>query len=135
RSGRRAQRAAKLLPDGGFGPGGRGGREARLQRGGQIRSPKPGRLRVDGEPRFDLDWTVNPQPQIDTRSEGIPVAKVAYGDGRIALRMDPRIADWRAIAPTHEPAMEDPRAAFVAACRRPIGSAPLRELIGRNDRV
>lgn len=60
---------------------------------------------------------------------------IAYGKGRISLRMDPKLAEWRVIEPRFEAALETPEEQFQQACRAPIGARPLRELVSANDRV
>ena len=66
---------------------------------------------------------------------GPPVARIAYGRGRIPLELDPALAAWHVIAPKPASALADPRGAFAAACREPIGSAPLRDRVRPGDRV
>ncbi len=61
--------------------------------------------------------------------------QMAYGKGRIPLRLDPALADWQVIEPRYEPPLEDPEAAFSAACAAPVGCAPLNDIIAPQDRV
>ena len=63
------------------------------------------------------------------------VVQIAYGKGRIPLELDPALAQWHVITPKNEDALTDAHATFVQACRTPIGSAPLREIIRPKDRV
>ena len=64
-----------------------------------------------------------------------PQALIAYGKGRLPLRMDPALAQWRVIAPLDEPPLASPREAFAEACGNPIESAPLNQVIAPQDRV
>ena len=57
------------------------------------------------------------------------VAYLAYGEGRVPLELDPRVAEWHVIAPRDEPALADPRHGFVDACRNPVGCTPLRDTV------
>jgi len=66
---------------------------------------------------------------------GPPVAHLAYGEGRVPLSMDPGLARWHVIAPRDEPALPNPRAAFVQACGDPAGGVPLRDVVDPDDRV
>jgi len=63
------------------------------------------------------------------------IAHIAYGKSRIPLRMDENLARWHVITPDSEPPLLEPKILFKEACRNPIASAPLRELIKPNDRV
>jgi len=63
------------------------------------------------------------------------VAYLAYGDGRVPLELDPKVAEWHVIAPRDEPALADPRRGFIDACRNPVGCAPLRDTVKPGDRV
>ena len=65
----------------------------------------------------------------------VSIAHVAYGASRIPLQLDDRLAEWRVIAPSFEPPLPDPHAAFVRACAHPIDSPPLRDLVKSTDRV
>ena len=62
-------------------------------------------------------------------------AHIAYGAGRIPLRLDQRLAKWHVYSPTYEPPLPDPRAAFMEACARPMDALPLRDLVRPSDRV
>ncbi len=62
-------------------------------------------------------------------------AEILYGDGHVPLRLDPEWADWHVFRPTAEPGLPEPEAAFHDACRDPIGSPPLREIVCPDDRV
>ncbi len=64
-----------------------------------------------------------------------PIAYIAYGEGRVPLELDPALADWRVVSPRMEAPHEEPHAAFIAACRHPVGSPPLRDVIRPHDRV
>lgn len=61
--------------------------------------------------------------------------QIAYGKGTIALRVDPALAEWHVIRPKFAPALSQAEEVFRAACRKPIASKPLREVIGPHDRV
>lgn len=63
------------------------------------------------------------------------VVHIAYGKGRIPLVLDPDLAEWHVIAPRSEAALAEAHEAFVRACRNPIGTRPLREVVKANDRV
>jgi nickel-dependent lactate racemase len=65
----------------------------------------------------------------------MPVAQVAYGEGRLPLPLDPALAEWHVIRPASEPAAPDPHALFNAAVREPAGAAPLRALAKPGARV
>ena len=65
----------------------------------------------------------------------IPTVDIPYGRSSIALALDPRIADWHVVRMEDRLALPDPRAAFMEACRRPVASAPLGDLISPNDPV
>ncbi|WP_324716476.1 nickel-dependent lactate racemase [Carboxydochorda subterranea] len=55
-----------------------------------------------------------------------------YGQGHVTAELPD---DTTVIEPHPQPGLEDERAAFVSALRAPIGSAPLRQLVGPDDRV
>lgn len=61
--------------------------------------------------------------------------EIAYGKGRLSLRMDPVLADWQVYRPRSVAALPDPRAAFMNACLNPIASDPLAACISPGDRV
>jgi nickel-dependent lactate racemase len=63
------------------------------------------------------------------------VIQIAYGKGTIPLRMDPELAEWHVIRPRFAPALPEAEKVFRAACRKPIASRPLREVIEPDDRV
>jgi len=63
------------------------------------------------------------------------LVQIAYGKGRIPLKLDPALAQWHVITPKNEDALPDGHAAFLQACRTPIESDPLREMIKPTDRV
>lgn len=65
----------------------------------------------------------------------VDMAHVAYGAGRIPLRLDSRLAKWHVIAPAYEPALADPKAEFLRACAEPVDAPPLRDLVRVEDRV
>lgn len=60
---------------------------------------------------------------------------IAYGKGAIPLDLDPAVADWTVLEPAVESAIPDAQEAFAKACRNPIGSPPLADIIRPNDRV
>ena len=60
---------------------------------------------------------------------------LAFGRGSALIQADPARARWDVITPVHEPALQDPQDAFVAACDSPVGCQPLGELISPGDRV
>ncbi len=60
---------------------------------------------------------------------------LAYGRGKLTLYADPALADWCVIRPKYAPPLKDAQRHFQAACRRPIGSAPMRQLVKPSDRV
>lgn len=62
-------------------------------------------------------------------------ANIAYGSGRVSLPMDPRQADWTLIRPPTPVPLPDAKSAFRDACRKPIDSKPLREIIQPGDHV
>jgi len=61
--------------------------------------------------------------------------KIAYGKSFIELALDPALAEWHVFEPKFTSALPDARRAFLEACRNPIGSAPLSEMIRPADRV
>jgi nickel-dependent lactate racemase len=61
--------------------------------------------------------------------------EIAYGRGTIPLRLDRDLAEWQAIRPMFAPALPNAEEVFRAACREPVASKPLRELIRPQDRV
>ncbi len=60
---------------------------------------------------------------------------LAYGKGRISLRLNPALADWSVLSPRHENALPDPNHAFARACAEPIESPRLRGLVSPGERV
>jgi len=64
-----------------------------------------------------------------------PTCLIDYGERPLPLVLDPDLADWRVLTPRHTPPLADARAAFVEACRSPIASAPLREVVAPGDCV
>lgn len=64
-----------------------------------------------------------------------PICTIAYGKGRLALPLERGLAEWHIIQPKDESPLPDPRSAFMDACRNPIASPPLREIIQSGDRV
>ena len=64
-----------------------------------------------------------------------PTAEIAYGKGRLPLRLDPDLADWRVYRPQSVGALPDPRAAFLDACRKPTAADPLNACVTSGDRV
>lgn len=64
-----------------------------------------------------------------------PCAHLAYGKERLAIPLDPALAQWHVIVPRTERALEDPRAAFAHACLHPIATPPLRDIIRPSDTV
>ncbi len=71
-----------------------------------------------------------------TREDVNPdIVQIAYGRGTIPLRLDPELAEWHVIRPRFSPALPQAEEVFRAACRKPIASKPLREVVGPNDRV
>lgn len=63
------------------------------------------------------------------------VVHIAYGRGTVPLRTDPQLADWLVIRPKFAPALPDVENKFHAACRRPVGCPPLKQIIDPRDRV
>ncbi len=63
------------------------------------------------------------------------IVHVAYGKGRIPLRLDPDLARWHVITPVREEMLSNPREAFDVACADPVGAPPLHEIAKPNDRV
>lgn len=61
--------------------------------------------------------------------------EVAFGKGSVPLQVEAEQADWKVIRPTFAPAIHDPQAGFRTACRKPIASPPLREIVSASDRV
>lgn len=61
--------------------------------------------------------------------------EIAYGKGRLRLDLDHELAEWHVIRPKYEPPLPNPRIRFEEACRAPIGSRPLREVVKAGDRV
>lgn len=59
--------------------------------------------------------------------------RLQYGTDGLAFDTD--AADVTVIEPRYVPGLRDEAAAFRAAVRRPIGTRPLRELVGPEDRV
>ena len=60
---------------------------------------------------------------------------IAYGKGRIPLRLEAGLAEWHVFSPRTEEALPNPREAFEHACREPLHSRPLRDLVAPEDRV
>jgi len=60
---------------------------------------------------------------------------IAYGRGTIPFYADPELADWHMIRPAFAPPLPHAEEAFRTACRNPIASQPLREVIRPGDRV
>ena len=63
------------------------------------------------------------------------VVEVTYGRGSVPLRMDAALAEWTVIRPKHAQPMPDAEAAFHAACQKPTGTPPLREIVRPTERV
>jgi nickel-dependent lactate racemase len=61
--------------------------------------------------------------------------QIAYGKRGIPLELDPSKADWTILEPAIERALTDPVEEFKKACREPIGTVPLSDIIHQNDRV
>ena len=61
--------------------------------------------------------------------------RIAYGRGTIPLRLDHELAEWHVIRPKFSPALPNAEEVFRRACRAPIASKPLRELVQPQDRV
>ncbi len=59
--------------------------------------------------------------------------QLQYGRGDLSVEIPS--SDVTVLRPRHERGLPDEAAAFREAVRRPIGSAPLREVVGTNDRV
>ena len=66
---------------------------------------------------------------------GRTIIDIAYGRGTIPLIADPDLAEWTVIRPVIDDALPDANGAFRSACEEPVGCEPLREVIGRDDRV
>ncbi len=66
---------------------------------------------------------------------GETMCSIAYGRGRIPFTLDHTLAEWHIIQPKDEPSIEEPRKAFLDACRNPISCRPLREIVKPRDRV
>jgi len=64
-----------------------------------------------------------------------PVARIAYGKGRLPLSMDPALAQWEVISPRDEPALGNPAAAFAAAAAEPYNSPSLHVLAQPHEKV
>ncbi|MGQ9493832.1 MAG: nickel-dependent lactate racemase [Anaerolineae bacterium] len=60
---------------------------------------------------------------------------LAYGRGTIPFHADPKLADWHVIRPTFAPPLPNAEQAFRTACRNPIASKPLCEMIRPEDHV
>ncbi len=60
---------------------------------------------------------------------------VPYGCGQITLQADERTAEWHMIKTESCEALKDPRRNFTEACRTPIASPPLRDIIKPTDRI
>ena len=60
---------------------------------------------------------------------------VPYGCGKITLQADERRAEWHIIKTESCEALKDPSRNFTAACRTPIASPPLRDIIKPTDRI
>ena len=58
---------------------------------------------------------------------------LAYGQGSLTIEVPDNRT--KVIEPTHLPALPDVRAALISALRNPIGTAPLRRLVGRKQTV
>ena len=59
--------------------------------------------------------------------------QLQYGRGE--LTVDIPSLDVTVLRPKHERGLPDEASAFREAVRRPIGSAPLKEIVGTTDRV
>lgn len=68
-------------------------------------------------------------------TETADTAYIAYGKGRIPLRMDPARARWHLITPRSEPPLETPEDEFHLAASKPAGSPPLSKLAGPGDQI
>jgi nickel-dependent lactate racemase len=62
-------------------------------------------------------------------------ADLAYGKERFPLVLERGLAEWHVIRPTQEPPLAEAREAFRTACRNPIGSPPLRDVVKPGERV
>ena len=60
---------------------------------------------------------------------------IAFGRGSVPIQADPSLADWQVIRPSFEAALPGAAEKFRVAARRPIGSAPLRDVVKPSDRV
>ncbi|MBX7257917.1 MAG: nickel-dependent lactate racemase [Candidatus Hydrogenedentes bacterium] len=60
---------------------------------------------------------------------------LAYGKGRLPLRMDSNLAQWTVVSPRHEAALPDARTEFKRACASPILGKSIRNLIAPGERV
>lgn len=63
------------------------------------------------------------------------ITGLAYGKGRLTLHLDPTLAEWHVIQPKYEKPLDNPKQAFQNACRNPLGSRPLRDIVNPSDRV
>jgi lactate racemase len=60
---------------------------------------------------------------------------IAYGKGCLGLRLEPRLAEWHVVRPKNELPLPHPQGVFREACRAPIASRPLRDVVKPQDRV
>ena len=70
-----------------------------------------------------------------TTQRGPEWAHIAYGKGRLPLRLDPAKARWTVLTPRAEQGLAYPGGAFKTAAANPIGARPLRGLAGPAERV
>ena len=60
---------------------------------------------------------------------------LAYGRGTVPVCTDPEIADWYVVRPKFAQPLQNAQEHLRAACRNPIGAAPVRDLVKPSDRV
>ncbi|MDA0748331.1 MAG: nickel-dependent lactate racemase [bacterium] len=61
--------------------------------------------------------------------------EIAFGKGFVPIQADPRRAEWKVIRPTFEQALPDAEERFHEACRKPLGTEPLKGIVSPGDRV
>ncbi len=66
---------------------------------------------------------------------GSDIHRVCYGKGMLSLTGDDSSHRWHVLEPRESSPLPDLTAAFQQACRKPLNSAPLRDLVQPHERV
>jgi nickel-dependent lactate racemase len=96
-------------------------------------------LRFTRSPRFTRDRdTIDKRPASEVKAavdKDSRTIDIAYGRGRIPLNADPHLAEWHVVRPEFAAPLPDAENRFYEACRKPIASPPLREIVRPGERV